>query len=216
MHTTRLRTRPLLGRVRGGRSRTAAAVLAVAALTLAGCAATETADSTSGTAGPVSPADDAPDAAAPDDAAPEDAAQPDDAGPAADGPLAFTAADLTGAEVHVAALAGEPVVLWFWAPWCTICRGEGPHVADVAAALDGEVTFLGVAGLGEVPDMDAFVSDTGTGGFTHLVDDDGSLWQRFGVSYQPAYAFIDSDGTVDVLVGALGPEELSERAEALS
>lgn len=134
---------------------------------------------------------------------------------AADGPLAFTAVDLAGAEVDLAELAGEPVVLWFWAPWCSICRGEGPHVADVAAALADDVTFIGVAGLGEASAMEAFVADTDTGGFTHLADDDGSLWRRFGVTYQPAYAFISPDGVVEVLVGALGAAELTERAEAL-
>jgi thiol-disulfide isomerase/thioredoxin len=113
-------------------------------------------------------------------------------------------------------LAGEPVVLWFWAPWCTICRVEGPDVAAVAAELQGDVTFLGVPGRGAADDMRSFVDDTGTSGLQHLVDVDGSLWQRFRVVNQPSFAFVDPDGSVELFAGALGADELRARAAALS
>lgn len=182
-------------------ARAAAPLAVVLALALAGCAAAETAveEPTA-----EAPSPDAPTAEAPAPDAPIDAA---------DSPLAFPAVDIAGQPVDLAELAGEPVVLWFWAPWCSICRGEAPYVADVAADLAGEVTFIGVAGLGERAAMQAFVADTGTGSFLHLSDDDGSLWQRFGVTYQPAYAFIGADGSTDVHVGVL--RDLAERAESL-
>ena len=155
------------------------------------------------------------DDAATDDAATDDAATDDGAAPPADGPLSFTAATVSGGELDVATLAGEPVVLWFWAPWCTICRAEAPDVTEVAAELEGQVTFLGVAGLGPVEDMQGFVEDTSTGAFEHLADTDGSLWGRFSVSSQPTFAFVSSDGSVDVVSGALGSDALRERATAL-
>lgn len=127
----------------------------------------------------------------------------------------FTATTLTGTDLDVTTFAGSPLVLWFWAPWCTICRAEAPDVAEVVADLDGRVTFLGVPGIGEPDAMRAFVEETGTGGFEHVVDDDGSLWQRFGVVAQPAFAFIAPDGTVEVFAGALGADALRERAESL-
>lgn len=135
---------------------------------------------------------------------------------AAEQPLAFTAATLAGPELDVSRLAGEPVVLWFWTPWCTICRVEGPDVADVAADLHGDVTFLGVPGRGSAADMRSFVHDTGTGSLQHLVDVDGSLWQRFRVVNQPSFAFVGADGSVEVFAGALGAEQLRVRASALS
>lgn len=128
---------------------------------------------------------------------------------------AFTATTLDGVDLDVATFAGSPLVLWFWAPWCTICRAEGPDVARAAADLEGQVTFLGVPGLGSEDDMRDFVEDTGTSGFTHVVDADGSVWQRFGVVYQPAFAFIDSDGTVEIFAGALGEAGLRDRARSL-
>jgi len=135
---------------------------------------------------------------------------------AATEPLDFRATTLAGPELDVSTLAGEPVVLWFWAPWCTICRVEGPEVAAVAADLDGDVTFLGVPGRGETADMTSFVQDTGTAGLQHLVDADGSLWQRFRVVNQPSFAFIAPDGSVETFAGALGAEQLGTRASALA
>jgi thiol-disulfide isomerase/thioredoxin len=131
--------------------------------------------------------------------------------------LEFRATTLDGSPFDAATLTGTPVVLWFWAPWCTICRAEAPDVAAVAAEYAGRVTFLGVPGLGEVADMREFVADTGTGGMTmtHVVDADGALWQRFGVVAQPAFAFVAADGTVQTFGGSLDPETLRRSADEL-
>ena len=131
-----------------------------------------------------------------------------------DSPLDFTAATVSGGELDLATLAGEPVVLWFWAPWCTVCRGEAPDVSEVAGELD-DVTFIGVAGRGEVDAMQGFVSDTKVTGFEHLADEDGSIWSRFGVASQPSFAFVSPDGSVETVVGALGADALRDRASAL-
>ncbi len=130
--------------------------------------------------------------------------------------LDFRTTTLSGAEFAGADLVGRPTVLWFWAPWCTICRTEGPGVAKVAESLQGDVRFLGVPGLGEVDEMQQFVQDTGTGELTHLVDGDGSLWAGFGVIAQPAFAFISADGEIEVVNGSLPPDDLTEAAQALT
>jgi thiol-disulfide isomerase/thioredoxin len=129
--------------------------------------------------------------------------------------LGFRATTLEGSPFDAASLTGTPVVLWFWAPWCTICRAEAPDVAAVAAEYEGRVTFLGVPGLGEVADMREFVADTGTAGMTHVVDADGALWQRFGVVSQPAFVFVAADGTVQAFGGSLDPDSLRRTADEL-
>ena len=60
-----------------------------------------------------------------------------------------------------------------------------------------------------------FVDETGVGNFDHLIDADGVIWQELGIFDQPAFAFINDDGAVDVNVGALGEEELTNRLQAL-
>ncbi len=125
--------------------------------------------------------------------------------------LEFSGTTLDGESLDVSTLAGTPVVLWFWAPWCTVCRAEAPDVAEVAAEFDGQVTVLGVPGRGEVDAMRAFVSETGTGAFTHVVDSDGSLWTRFGVVSQPSFVFVDGSGAATSFSGSLDADDL--RAE---
>lgn len=131
------------------------------------------------------------------------------------GGVTFEAAKLGGGTLSSASLAGKDTVLWFWAPWCTVCRAEAPDVNATAAAFEGEVDIIGVAGRGEVPEMEDFVSDTETGGLSHIVDDSGDIWSGYGVAAQPSFAFIDDEGNVEVHVGALGEDGLTERIEAL-
>lgn len=102
------------------------------------------------------------------------------------------------------ALAGRPTVAWFWAPWCVICRGEAPDVAEIAARYSDRVNFVGVAGRGEAPEMRDFVSDTGTEGITHLDDSSGEIWASYEIYAQPAFAFITDDGRLETYVGSLG------------
>lgn len=129
--------------------------------------------------------------------------------------LEFTAETVVGDSFEGTALADRDVVLWFWAPWCTECRREAPYVAETQAE-NADVTFVGVAGLSETDDMLTFVEDYDVSAFEHLNDVDGSLWQRFDVVRQPAYAFIDDTGTIEVVRGALGEDGIAERVADLT
>lgn len=143
---------------------------------------------------------------------------PEAPAPAAEAPeqLRFSASTVAGQNFDAASLAGRDAVLWFWAPWCSECRREAPAVAAVAAASAGTVSFVGVGGLGPVADMASFVSTYGVGGFAHLNDADGQIWKRFGVTRQPAHAFIDDDGTVEIVRGELSRAELEAKVAALA
>lgn len=134
---------------------------------------------------------------------------PDEAG------LSLQASTLDGQGFDFATLSDEPTVLWFWAPWCTICRAEAPEIAAAAKRLGDDVRVLGVPGRGDEADMRDFVSDTGVGGLEHVVDADGQIWSAFGVISQPAFAFVDASGQVEVVNGALGGEAFEQAARDL-
>ncbi len=89
-------------------------------------------------------------------------------------------------------------------------------MAAVAAEFDGQVTFLGIPGLGPEDDMRRFVDETGTEGFPHVVDGDGGLWARFGVVSQPAFVFVAGDGTAQSFMGSLPADQLRQRVSALA
>lgn len=130
--------------------------------------------------------------------------------------LRFTATTVDGVAFDAASLAGRPAVLWFWAPWCPICNAEAPELRDIAQANAGAVTFVGVAGLDQVAAMRGFVDKHSLGSFVHLADTDGALWRRFGVTHQPAYAFIGADGTVRVQKTVLSKGELANAVAVLT
>lgn len=128
--------------------------------------------------------------------------------------LRFEAETVAGDQLAGADLLGEPTVLWFWAPWCPVCQREADGVGKVAHA-NKDVTFVGVAAQDEKPAMKEFVNTYDVGGFDHIADLDASVWGRFGVEYQPAFAFIDADGTIDVHPGTLSEADLERRIDDL-
>ncbi|MGQ0773840.1 MAG: redoxin domain-containing protein [Pseudonocardiales bacterium] len=131
--------------------------------------------------------------------------------------LRFAATTLDGKDFSGESLAGQAAVLWFWAPWCPKCQREAPGVAGAAQANVGKVEFIGVAAQDKLPAMQGFVTTYGVGSFQHLADLDGSIWRRFDVIRQPAYAFISPDGSVEVVKGdQLSETELADRVRRLA
>lgn len=128
--------------------------------------------------------------------------------------LDFTAQTLDGRPFSGASLDGRPAVLWFWAPWCPTCQKDAPLVARVAAA-NPAVTFVGVGAQDRLEALQAFTAKYGVDGFTELADTDAAVWARFGVTRQPAYAFIRPNGQVEVVRGSLPEADLNARVQAL-
>ncbi|MEW2353368.1 redoxin family protein [Spirillospora sp. NPDC029432] len=176
------------------------ATLAVIALSAAACGGGETAAPTTSAAAPAS--------TAPSSTTPANGAK-------APAVLKFTGTTLDGKPYDGAALAGKPVVFWFWAPWCPKCQGEGPAVAKGAAKYGSKVAFVGVAGLDKNKEqMDRFVRRTGTTGLVHLDDRDGALYRHFKVTSQSSYVFVSPSGATRKATGPLDESELSRLVDA--
>ena len=128
-----------------------------------------------------------------------------------------TGTTVDGEQLDLAAhVRGGPAVLWFWAPWCPVCAAEADDVAAQAAASGDEVTFVGVGAHDDAEAVREFVDRHGLGGFEHLVDEDGAVWERFGISGQPAYAFISADGELRLVPSALGADGLAAEVDRLT
>ncbi len=67
---------------------------------------------------------------------------------------------------------------------------------------------MGIAGRADIAEHELFIEDFGLSGIPHVVDPDGSLWRRFGISSQPAWVLIDDDGTTEVISSGLGHEQI--------
>ncbi|MCE7012158.1 redoxin domain-containing protein [Kibdelosporangium philippinense] len=128
----------------------------------------------------------------------------------------FTAKTLDDKDFDGATLAGKPAVIWFWTPWCPRCQGEAPHMGALAKQYEGKITFLGVGAQDQVPAMKKFVAENEVSGFTHLADVNGTVWTRFGITQQPAYAFAYADGTIELVKQQLSEIGLNERVAKLT
>lgn len=130
--------------------------------------------------------------------------------------LKFTAKTLDGKSFDGKSLAGKPAVLWFWAPWCPVCNREAPTIAKAASTHGDQVTFVGVAAQDQLPAMQEFAAKHRIDAFTNLNDERAAVWAKFGVTYQPAFAFISADGKVEVVKDTMSAAELSGKLEALA
>lgn len=106
----------------------------------------------------------------------------------------FSAETLDGGTFEGTSIAGTPTVVWFWAPWCPTCRAQIPTVTSLAEQYDGEVEFVGAGGLASGDEIRELAGDIPH--VTHLVDVDGVVWAKFGVTAQSTYAVIDDSGEV--------------------
>jgi cytochrome c biogenesis protein CcmG, thiol:disulfide interchange protein DsbE len=126
-------------------------------------------------------------------------------------PIVGTALD--GSAVDLAALRGHPVVVNFWASWCTPCRNEFPMFKDKLAMFgpsDGLVV-LGVLYKDQEPLADAFLSDFGAT-WPSVNDPDGSLAASYRVVAPPQTYFIDKDGVLRAIqIGEVRPEDFDSQ-----
>ena len=96
----------------------------------------------------------------------------------------------------LASYRGKPVVLNFWASWCTPCKQEAPLLEKAQRRLAAHGgTVLGVAFRDTTPDANAFVRRYGLT-YPSLRDVDGKLAQDYGTRALPETFVIDADGRV--------------------
>ncbi len=127
--------------------------------------------------------------------------------------LQFRAETVEGRPFSGASLAGKPVVLWFWAPWCPTCRSQIPQVQDLAARYGDRVGVVGVGSLDDRSAIEAFADDVPEP--TQLADVDGSVWRHFGVIEQSSFVLLDAKGAVVLEAGYGGADDLADQVAAL-
>ena len=81
--------------------------------------------------------------------------------------------------------------------------------------FEGRAQIIGVASRDTIEQIEAFVADTGVDTFPHAADIDGDVWEFYGIGSQPAFVFINDDGTFDTRLGSLDEDGLTKRVEQL-
>jgi cytochrome c biogenesis protein CcmG, thiol:disulfide interchange protein DsbE len=109
---------------------------------------------------------------------------------------------------------GKPVVLNFWASWCTPCRTEAPLLERAQQLLKPSGgTVLGVTYRDASPDSKAFVRKFKVS-YPSVRDVDGKLAQDYGTRQLPETFVIDARGRIVAI--RRGPVDREFLANALT
>lgn len=125
-----------------------------------------------------------------------------------------------GDDVRFSDLRGEPVLVNFWASWCTPCREEMPEIVRAYNEHRDDGLLVVAVNLQENADqVREFAREFGMD-FTVVIDRNGQVgdsWRIGGpVEGIPASYFIDRDGVVrDRVYGPMTEEALAEKLETI-
>lgn len=117
----------------------------------------------------------------------------------------FTVLDADGNAVKLSELVGKPMVLNFWASWCSPCKSEMPDFNTVYEELGDEITFVMVDMVdGRRETVETGKAHIADNAFTFPVyyDTEQDAAMVYGVTSLPTTYFIDKDGYV--VTGARG------------
>ncbi len=113
----------------------------------------------------------------------------------------FQGAEVLGAsEMALSELEGRPVVLNFWARFCTPCWSEMPELQDFYEEYGGELHLLGIdvgqfTGLGSPKDAGKLLDAIGITYPAGFTDDEGVV-PHYQIRAMPTTAFITAEGKV--------------------
>lgn len=117
----------------------------------------------------------------------------------------FSLRDLRGNAVRLSDFRGKIIFLNLWATWCPPCREEMPSMERLYRRFKGQdFAMLAVSEDTDPAVVRGFVSEMALS-FPVLLDTDGKLPSRYGVTGYPETFVIDRDG--NVIQHFIGPED---------
>lgn len=128
----------------------------------------------------------------------------------------FEASDLDGLRFALSDLRGQPVVINFWATWCTSCLAEMPVLEQQRQAHEAEgLTIVAVNVQEGVGKAREFMEALALFDFVVAMDIDVTISDAYGVRGLPLSVFIDRDGMIQArFQGELDEETMDRYVQA--
>lgn len=105
----------------------------------------------------------------------------------------FSVTDKDGNTVSLSDFFGKPIVVNFWATWCSPCKMEMPHFEDAYFAYGEDIHFL-MVNVGDSRDDAYKFGEKNNYTFPIYHDSSYSASMAYSVSSIPATLFINKDG----------------------
>jgi len=115
----------------------------------------------------------------------------------------FKLQSLNAQSISLSSLRGKPVLINFWAIWCAPCRDEMPYIQQVYDEWHTKKLVVLAINIGGIPSqVEEFMQIQGLS-LPVLLDQGGSVAQKYNVFSIPTTFFIDKNGIIyDKIIGA--------------
>ena len=117
----------------------------------------------------------------------------------------FELKNLDGQSVSLSDLKGQPVLINFWATWCTPCQDEMPHLQQIHDEWSDKGLVVLAINIGEShSEIEEFMQSQGLS-LPVLLDTGGSVTEKYNVLGIgiPTTFFLDKDGIIqEKIIGA--------------
>jgi len=110
---------------------------------------------------------------------------------------AIVTTTINGESFDLAAHKGKTVLVYFFAPWCGVCKVSAGNLTWIKSLTDPAKTTVVAVALDyeSRASIDGFVKETGLEGVTTPIGND-AIRDAYRISAYPSYYVIKDDGTV--------------------
>ncbi|WP_020557905.1 redoxin domain-containing protein [Thiofilum flexile] len=98
----------------------------------------------------------------------------------------------SGERVELIDYRGEPLLLYFWYPDCTMCQFQQSTISDLAK----NHSVLTVVQASHQEQLRAYMEEKGISSWPTIMDEEGNIHRQFAVKATPTYYIIDGEGMI--------------------
>jgi len=115
----------------------------------------------------------------------------------------FQLPNLDGQTVSLSNLQGKPVLINFWATWCSPCRGEMPYIQEIYEEWSDKGLVVLTINIGESPSQVEKFMESQQLSLPVLLDTKQATAREYNIVGIPTTFFIDKDGIIqEKIIGA--------------